>query len=80
MKTHIAHWWSPDGTRLAYATINASRVPTMEIPVYTGSLYPTVKTYHYPKVRENKTNSPVVLSKKKKNPVGLDRRLYNSAH
>uniref|UniRef100_A0A8D0L245 A-type potassium channel modulatory protein DPP6 n=1 Tax=Sphenodon punctatus TaxID=8508 RepID=A0A8D0L245_SPHPU len=50
LKTHIAHWWSPDGTRLAYATINDSRVPTMEIPVYTGSLYPTVKTYHYPKV------------------------------
>uniref|UniRef100_A0A674JQW3 A-type potassium channel modulatory protein DPP6 n=1 Tax=Terrapene triunguis TaxID=2587831 RepID=A0A674JQW3_9SAUR len=49
LKTHIAHWWSPDGTRLAYATINDSRVPTMEIPVYTGSLYPTVKTYHYPK-------------------------------
>uniref|UniRef100_A0A8C0UEV1 A-type potassium channel modulatory protein DPP6 n=1 Tax=Cyanistes caeruleus TaxID=156563 RepID=A0A8C0UEV1_CYACU len=49
LKTHIAHWWSPDGTRLAYATINASRVPTMEIPIYTGILYPTVKTYHYPK-------------------------------
>uniref|UniRef100_A0A8C3TAU6 A-type potassium channel modulatory protein DPP6 n=1 Tax=Chelydra serpentina TaxID=8475 RepID=A0A8C3TAU6_CHESE len=49
LKTHIAHWWSPDGTRLAYATINDSRVPTMEIPFYTGSLYPNVKTYHYPK-------------------------------
>ncbi|XP_066483126.1 dipeptidyl aminopeptidase-like protein 6 isoform X2 [Tiliqua scincoides] len=50
LKTHIAHWWSPDGTRLAYATINDSRVPAMEIPTYTGTLYPTVKTYHYPKV------------------------------
>ncbi|XP_038611526.1 dipeptidyl aminopeptidase-like protein 6 isoform X2 [Tachyglossus aculeatus] len=49
LKTHIAHWWSPDGTRLAYATINDSRVPTMELPTYTGSLYPTVKPYHYPK-------------------------------
>ncbi|XP_042331396.1 dipeptidyl aminopeptidase-like protein 6 isoform X1 [Sceloporus undulatus] len=50
LKTHIAHWWSPDGTRLAYATINDSRVPTMEIPMFTGSLYPKVETYHYPKV------------------------------
>uniref|UniRef100_A0A287D9Z3 A-type potassium channel modulatory protein DPP6 n=1 Tax=Ictidomys tridecemlineatus TaxID=43179 RepID=A0A287D9Z3_ICTTR len=49
LKTHIAHWWSPDGTRLAYATINDSRVPLMELPTYTGSAYPTVKPYHYPK-------------------------------
>uniref|UniRef100_A0A8C3BD58 A-type potassium channel modulatory protein DPP6 n=1 Tax=Cairina moschata TaxID=8855 RepID=A0A8C3BD58_CAIMO len=62
LKTHIAHWWSPDGTRLAYATINASRVPTMEIPVYTGSLYPTVKMYHYPKAgMENPTISLHVI-------------------
>uniref|UniRef100_A0A8C3LJF2 A-type potassium channel modulatory protein DPP6 n=1 Tax=Chrysolophus pictus TaxID=9089 RepID=A0A8C3LJF2_CHRPC len=62
LKSHIAHWWSPDGTRLAYATINASRVPTMEIPVYTGSLYPTVKTYHYPKAgMENPTISLHVI-------------------
>ena len=50
LKTHIAHWWSPDGTRLAYATINDSRVPVMELPTYTGAVYPTVKSYHYPKV------------------------------
>ncbi|EDL86406.1 dipeptidylpeptidase 6, isoform CRA_c [Rattus norvegicus] len=49
LKSHIAHWWSPDGTRLAYATINDSRVPLMELPTYTGSVYPTVKPYHYPK-------------------------------
>ncbi|XP_004372812.1 dipeptidyl aminopeptidase-like protein 6 isoform X1 [Trichechus manatus latirostris] len=49
LKTHIAHWWSPDGTRLAYATINDSRVPLMELATYTGSVYPTVKPYHYPK-------------------------------
>ncbi|XP_043822245.1 dipeptidyl aminopeptidase-like protein 6 isoform X1 [Dromiciops gliroides] len=49
LKTHIAHWWSPDGTRLAYATINDSRVPIMDLPTYTGAIYPTVKPYHYPK-------------------------------
>lgn len=52
MKTYIAHWWSPDGTRLAYATINDSRVPVMELPAYTGAMYPTGKLYHYPKVGE----------------------------
>lgn len=52
LKTHIAHWWSPDGTRLAYATINDSRVPVMELPAYTGAVYPTGKLYHYPKVGE----------------------------
>ncbi|KAM8967284.1 A-type potassium channel modulatory protein DPP6 isoform 1-T1 [Pelodytes ibericus] len=49
LKTHIAHWWSPDGARLAYLTINDTKVPTMEILTYTGSMYPTVKTYRYPK-------------------------------
>ncbi|XP_039204575.1 dipeptidyl aminopeptidase-like protein 6 isoform X7 [Crotalus tigris] len=50
LKSQIAHWWSPDGTRLAYATINDSRVPLMEIPTFTGSLYPKAEAYHYPKV------------------------------
>lgn len=62
MKTHIAHWWSPDGTRLAYATINDSRVPVMELPAYTGAVYPTGKLYHYPKVGETprkQTASPL---------------------
>lgn len=49
LKTHIAHWWSPDGSRLAYASINDSRVPVMELPTYTGSAYPTARPYHYPK-------------------------------
>ncbi|XP_075068237.1 A-type potassium channel modulatory protein DPP6 isoform X3 [Mixophyes fleayi] len=56
-KTHIAHWWAPDGARLAYTTINDNKVPTMEIPVYTGSIYPTVKNYHYPKAG---SENPVV--------------------
>lgn len=57
LKTYIAHWWSPDGMRLAYATINDSRVPVMELPTYTGSVYPTVKPYHYPKVGEPKSTA-----------------------
>ncbi|KAM9308848.1 A-type potassium channel modulatory protein DPP6 [Gastrophryne carolinensis] len=56
-KSHIAHWWAPDGARLAYMTINDTKVSTMQIPVYTGSLYPTVKNYSYPKAG---TENPAV--------------------
>ena len=49
-QTHIAHWWSPDGLRLAYATINDTRVPKMEIPIFTGTPYPVSREYRYPKV------------------------------
>ncbi|XP_036374619.1 dipeptidyl aminopeptidase-like protein 6 isoform X2 [Megalops cyprinoides] len=53
-QTHIAHWWSPDGARLAYATIDDTLVPKMEIPIFTGSAYPTGVEYHYPKAgKEN---------------------------
>ncbi|MCI4377807.1 hypothetical protein PGIGA_G00207780, partial [Pangasianodon gigas] len=51
-KSHTAHWWSPDGLRLAYATINDTLVPKMEIPMFTGSLYPSTQEYHYPKAGE----------------------------
>lgn len=49
-QSHIAHWWSPDGARLAYATINDTLVPRMELPMFTGTPYPMGKEYHYPKV------------------------------
>ncbi|MBN3321857.1 DPP6 protein, partial [Atractosteus spatula] len=42
-QTHIAHWWSPDGARLAYATIDDTLVPKMEIPIYTGSVNTKMK-------------------------------------
>uniref|UniRef100_A0A4W6BQX7 A-type potassium channel modulatory protein DPP6 n=1 Tax=Lates calcarifer TaxID=8187 RepID=A0A4W6BQX7_LATCA len=49
-QSHVAHWWSPDGARLAYATINDTLVPRMELPMFTGTPYPMGKEYHYPKV------------------------------
>lgn len=49
LQSHIAHWWSPDGLRLAYMTINDSLVPKMEIPFFTGMPYPVNLEYHYPK-------------------------------
>lgn len=51
-QTHIAHWWSPDGLRLAYATINDTLVPKMEIPMFTGTPYPVSQEYRYPKAGE----------------------------
>ncbi|KAM6953225.1 A-type potassium channel modulatory protein DPP6 [Aplochiton taeniatus] len=56
-QSHVAHWWSPDGARLAYATINDSMVPRMELPMFTGIPYPMGKEYHYPKAGEE---NPVI--------------------
>lgn len=50
LHSHIAHWWSPDGERLAFLMINDSLVPNMVIPRFTGALYPKGKQYPYPKV------------------------------
>ncbi|XP_058250892.1 dipeptidyl aminopeptidase-like protein 6b isoform X3 [Hemibagrus wyckioides] len=51
-RSHTAHWWSPDGLRLAYATINDTLVPRMELPMFTGGLYPGAQEYRYPKAGE----------------------------
>uniref|UniRef100_A0A4W6BR11 A-type potassium channel modulatory protein DPP6 n=1 Tax=Lates calcarifer TaxID=8187 RepID=A0A4W6BR11_LATCA len=56
-QSHVAHWWSPDGARLAYATINDTLVPRMELPMFTGTPYPMGKEYHYPKAGEE---NPVI--------------------
>ncbi|RVE61918.1 hypothetical protein OJAV_G00175260 [Oryzias javanicus] len=60
LQTHVAHWWSPDGLRLAYMTINDTLVPKMEVPFFTGSAYPASLDYHYPKA--GKENPAVHLS------------------
>ncbi|XP_013924036.1 PREDICTED: inactive dipeptidyl peptidase 10 isoform X2 [Thamnophis sirtalis] len=52
LHSHITHWWSPDGERLAFLMINDSLVPNMLIPWFTGSLYPKGKLYPYPKAGE----------------------------
>lgn len=49
LQTHVAHWWSPDGLRLAYMTINDTLVPSMEVPYFTGMPYPATLEYRYPK-------------------------------
>ncbi|KAJ1160595.1 hypothetical protein NDU88_001091 [Pleurodeles waltl] len=49
LRTYPAHWWSPDGARLAYLTLNNSLVPSMELPQFLGSVYPFSKRYPYSK-------------------------------
>uniref|UniRef100_A0AAV2K5B3 Inactive dipeptidyl peptidase 10-like n=1 Tax=Knipowitschia caucasica TaxID=637954 RepID=A0AAV2K5B3_KNICA len=49
LETHVAHWWSPDGERLAFLVLNDSLVPNMVLPRFTGTTYPRGKHYPYPK-------------------------------
>uniref|UniRef100_A0A668TKX9 Dipeptidyl-peptidase 6b n=1 Tax=Oreochromis aureus TaxID=47969 RepID=A0A668TKX9_OREAU len=46
---YAAHWWSVDGARLAYLSINNSVTPVMEIPHFLGGLYPSNVLFPYPK-------------------------------
>lgn len=48
---YAAHWWSVDGARLAYLSINNSVTPVMEIPHFLGGLYPSNVLFPYPKVK-----------------------------
>ncbi|KAG7463965.1 hypothetical protein MATL_G00182200 [Megalops atlanticus] len=49
LQSQVAHWWSPDGERLAFLAINDSLVPNMALPRFTGEQYPKSKLYPYPK-------------------------------
>uniref|UniRef100_A0A8C6TG36 Uncharacterized protein n=1 Tax=Neogobius melanostomus TaxID=47308 RepID=A0A8C6TG36_9GOBI len=51
--SYAAHWWSEDGARLAYLSINNSATPVMEIPHFLGSLYPSNTFFPYPKAGSN---------------------------
>ncbi|XP_035250641.1 inactive dipeptidyl peptidase 10-like isoform X1 [Anguilla anguilla] len=49
LQSHVAHWWSPGGERLAFLQINDTLVPNMALPRFTGNPYPKGKRYPYPK-------------------------------
>uniref|UniRef100_A0A7N6BVN1 Dipeptidyl-peptidase 6b n=1 Tax=Anabas testudineus TaxID=64144 RepID=A0A7N6BVN1_ANATE len=51
--TYVAHWWSMDGARLAYLSINNSATPVMEMPHFLGGLYPSNVLFPYPKAGSN---------------------------
>ncbi|XP_014905150.1 inactive dipeptidyl peptidase 10-like isoform X1 [Poecilia latipinna] len=48
LHSHLAHWWSPDGERLAFLRIDNTLVPNMALPQFTGSTYPRGIQYPYP--------------------------------
>uniref|UniRef100_A0A3Q2EDJ2 Dipeptidyl peptidase like 10 n=1 Tax=Cyprinodon variegatus TaxID=28743 RepID=A0A3Q2EDJ2_CYPVA len=43
LQTHVAHWWSPDGERLAFLVLNDTLVPNMVLARFTGAAYPKQK-------------------------------------
>ncbi|XP_045111880.1 inactive dipeptidyl peptidase 10-like isoform X1 [Portunus trituberculatus] len=49
--TNSALWFSPDGAKLAYASLNDSLVETVAIPQYVSNhqQYPTMRNLRYPK-------------------------------
>ncbi|XP_057676298.1 inactive dipeptidyl peptidase 10 isoform X3 [Corythoichthys intestinalis] len=51
--SYAANWWSLDGARLAYLSINNSATPLMEIPQFLGGLYPSNLIFPYPKAGSN---------------------------
>lgn len=49
--SNSAMWFSPDGSMLAYATINDTLVDSVPIPNYSATQqYPVVHSLRYPKV------------------------------
>ncbi|XP_078471636.1 inactive dipeptidyl peptidase 10-like isoform X1 [Lampetra fluviatilis] len=62
LHSSVAHWCSPDGSRLAFASINDSNVPLAEIPQYTGAVYPTSRKYPYPKAGQNNPRARLFLA------------------
>ncbi|KAM9829148.1 inactive dipeptidyl peptidase 10-like isoform 3-T3 [Syngnathus typhle] len=60
LHSHLAHWWSPDGEKLAFLTINDTLVPNMALAQFTGSAYPRGVQYPYPMAGQ--TNPAVKLS------------------
>uniref|UniRef100_A0A8C4IVZ4 Inactive dipeptidyl peptidase 10 n=1 Tax=Dicentrarchus labrax TaxID=13489 RepID=A0A8C4IVZ4_DICLA len=60
LRSHLAHWWSPDGEKLAFLTINDTLVPNMVLPQFTGNTYPKGLQYPYPVAGQ--TNPAVRLS------------------
>ncbi|XP_041440312.1 inactive dipeptidyl peptidase 10 isoform X2 [Xenopus laevis] len=53
LHSYAAHWWSPDGTRLAYLSINNTLVPKMELTYFLASDYPASRKYAYPKAGQH---------------------------
>ncbi|XP_073769504.1 inactive dipeptidyl peptidase 10-like isoform X1 [Danio rerio] len=53
LRSAVAHWFSPSGSSLAFLSINDTLVPKMQLPRFTGTIYPGGKHYPYPKAGQN---------------------------
>ena len=54
-----AYHWSPDGKKIAYLKFDEENVKTFSMDIFKGQLYPSSKTFKYPKAGED--NSVVNL-------------------
>ena len=54
-----AYHWSPDGKKIAYLKFDEENVNTFSMDIFKGQLYPSSKTFKYPKAGED--NSVVNL-------------------
>ena len=54
-----AYQWSPDGKKIAYLKFDEENVNTFSMDIFKGQLYPSSKTFKYPKAGED--NSVVNL-------------------
>ena len=54
-----AYQWSPDGKKIAYLKFDEENVNTFSMNIFKGQLYPSSKTFKYPKAGED--NSVVNL-------------------
>jgi len=52
LHTHIAHWWSPQGSYIAYLQFNDTLVPKYRFPYYGDgkNIYGDIEELSYPKV------------------------------
>ena len=54
-----AYQWSPDGKKIAYLKFDEENVNSFSMDIFKGQLYPSSKTFKYPKAGEE--NSVVNL-------------------
>ncbi|KAK2157135.1 hypothetical protein LSH36_197g03008 [Paralvinella palmiformis] len=58
LHTHIAHWWSPQGSYIAYLQFNDTLVPKYRFPYYGDgkNIYGDIEELSYPKAGDKGSN------------------------
>ncbi|MDO4881418.1 MAG: S9 family peptidase [Capnocytophaga sp.] len=71
--------WSKDGKKIAFIRFDESEVPTFSMDIYGSGLYPTQKTFKYPKAGENNSKVSAFiydLDTKKTEKIEIDNPYY----